>query len=63
LEYKEFKMSQNSIGLVINGTMEIAPEDRERFAATVQLNVAQTVGKAGCIRYIFAVDVMACPKF
>lgn len=56
-------MSQNSIGLVINGTMEIAPEDRERFAATVQLNVAQTVGKAGCIRYIFAVDVMACPKF
>jgi hypothetical protein len=37
-------MSQNSIGLVINGTMEIAPEDRE-------------------IRYIFAVDVMACPKF
>ncbi len=37
--------------------MEIAPEDSERFAAIVQQNVAQTVGKPGCIYYTFAADV------
>lgn len=50
-------MLQDAIGLVINGTMEIAPEDREKFSALVQQNVAQTVGKPGCIHYAFAADV------
>jgi len=50
-------MSQEIVGLVITGTMEIAPEDRQKFAAHVQQNVAQTVGKPGCIYCAFAADV------
>jgi quinol monooxygenase YgiN len=53
----KFNMSQETIGLVINGTMEIAPEDREKLAALVQQNVVQTVGKPGCIYYAFAADL------
>jgi quinol monooxygenase YgiN len=48
---------ENTIGVVVNGTMEIASEDRERFVALVQQNVAQTTGKPGCIYYFFASDV------
>lgn len=50
-------MSLGTVGLVINGTMEIAPQDREKFVALVQQNVAQTIGKPGCIYYAFASDV------
>lgn len=50
-------MSQDHIGLVVTGTMEIAPEDRARFLALVQRNVEQTRATAGCIAYTFAADV------
>jgi quinol monooxygenase YgiN len=50
-------MSQETVGLVVNGTMEIAPEDREKFAVLVQHNVAQTQGTPGCIFYGFAANV------
>jgi quinol monooxygenase YgiN len=43
--------------LVVTGTMTVAPEDRERFAALVRRNIAQTRGTPGCIEYTFAVDV------
>jgi quinol monooxygenase YgiN len=54
---RNIQVSQGTVGLVINGTMEIGPEDREKFAALVQQNVAQTIGKPGCIYYTFAADV------
>jgi quinol monooxygenase YgiN len=50
-------MSQETVGLVVNGTMEIAPEDREKCVALVQENVAQTQGIPGCIFYTFTADV------
>lgn len=50
-------MSQETVGLVVNGTMEIAPEDHEKFVALVQENVAQTQGVPGCIFYSFTADV------
>lgn len=54
---REVIVSQEAVGLVINGTMGVAPEDREKFAALVRHNVAQTVGVPGCIHYAFAADV------
>ena len=47
----------HSIGLVVNGTMEIDPDDREKFVALVSQNVADSKGVEGCIQYAFAVDV------
>jgi quinol monooxygenase YgiN len=54
---RKFIMSQETVGLVVNGTIEIAPEDREQFVALVQENVAQTQGIPGCIFYTFTADV------
>ncbi len=50
-------MSQGNVGLVVNGTMEVHSEDRERFVALVAENVADTEGVEGCILYAFAVNV------
>lgn len=50
-------MSQEAVGLVVNGTMEIHPDDREKFVALVTQNVADSKGVEGCILYTFAVDV------
>ena len=45
------------IGFVVNGTMEIHPEDREKFVALVSQNVRDSQGVEGCIYYAFAADV------
>lgn len=50
-------MSQRQIGLIVNGTMEIAAQDRDKFATLVRRNVEQTRGTPGCVAYTFAVDV------
>jgi len=47
----------HSIGLIVNGTMEIHPDDREKFVALVSQNVADSQGVEGCIHYAFAADV------
>ncbi len=47
----------HGIGLVVNGTIEIHPDDREQFNALVSQNVADTQGADGCIYYTFAADV------
>ena len=47
----------HSIGLVVNGTMEIDPDDREKFVALVSQNVADSNGVERCIHYAFAADV------
>lgn len=50
-------MSQVTAGLVVNGIIEIHPEDHERFVALVSQNVADTERVEGCILYTFAVNV------
>lgn len=50
-------MSEMRIGLVVNGTMRVAPRDRDKFAALVRRNIEQTRGTPGCLAYTFAVDV------
>lgn len=50
-------MAHDLTRLLVTGTMTVAPEDRERFAALVRRNIAQTRGAPGCIEYTFAVDV------
>jgi len=50
-------VAHENVRLVVTGTMTVAPEDRERFAALVRRNIAQTRGTPGCIEYTFAIDV------
>lgn len=50
-------MTQGIAGLIVNGTMEVHPEDRERFIELVAKNVADSKGVEGCIAYTFAADV------
>ena len=48
---------RHTVGLVVNGTMEIHQDGREKFAALVARNVADSQGVQGCISYTFAADV------
>ena len=50
-------MREKTVGLVVNGTMEIHPDDREKFIALVARNVAESRGVEGCLGYAFTVDV------
>jgi len=51
------------VGLVVNGTMEIHPEDRERFVALLAQHVVDSKGVEGCIFYSFATDVRNPNRF
>lgn len=56
-------MSQETAGVVVNGSMEIHPEDRDHFIALVAQNVADTEGVEGCISYTFTVNVRNPHRF
>lgn len=47
----------HSIGLGVNGTLAILPDDREKFVALVSQNVADSKGVEGCIHYAFGAEV------
>lgn len=47
----------HKVGLVVNGRMEIHPDDQEKFVALVSQNIADSRGVEGCIHYTFAADV------
>jgi quinol monooxygenase YgiN len=44
--------------IVVTGTVEIAPEHRDRFLELVRNNVADAIGVDGLLYYHFAIDVV-----
>ncbi len=51
-------MGEIQVGVVVNGTFEIAPADRQRFLETVRPHLADTVRNAkGCVYYSMAADI------
>lgn len=50
-------MQTQKIGIVINGTFELAAEDRQRFIDAVRPNLTETLQEAGCVYYALSIDV------
>ena len=50
-------MADRSVGLVVNGTFEVHPDDRDALIALLTRNAAETQGVEGCISYAFTIDV------
>lgn len=48
---------QNTVGLIINGTLELAPGHGERFAAIARQSMRDTEGSPGCCYYAFHPDI------
>jgi quinol monooxygenase YgiN len=42
--------------IIVAGTFDVAPQDRETFLAGVQEVIARTRAEPGCVEYSFAAD-------
>lgn len=56
-------MEQSDSGLIINGFIEVAAEDRDRAIAVLRESMAKTRGKDGCNFYVFGADVANPNRF
>jgi quinol monooxygenase YgiN len=46
------------VGVIVNGTYEIAPESRNAYIAIVRKDIAIARERPGCVYYSFGVDLM-----